>query len=174
MSKHHRRIHPANCPILNKYRIDHPAVHALELHAEARDVCVGKEIEWPEIGNRAIDQEWFSIIDQRNWTFASFAYAFISFDLVLYGWLGEELSRLQPFEEDFLHELPRLRELLDECESEANAGGNDEILPLIAKVREFFNAFEKSIVVRTGPVSIERDDRYVESLWGAGRCERFS
>jgi hypothetical protein len=173
MMKHHRRIHPTNYPILDKFETDHPAVRALQLHAETRDVCVGKEIEWPQLGNQAIDQEWFSMIDQRTWTFASFAYAFISFDLVLYGWISEEPSRLQPFEEDFLHELPRLREMLNECESAANNERNDEILPLIAKAREFFDAYEQSIVVRIGPLCVDYDDRYVESLWGAGRCERL-
>jgi len=169
MSKHHPRIHPINYPVLVRYPADHPAVRALRAHAEARDICVGREIEWPKLGNVAIDQEWSSAIDQRIWKFSSFAYAFISFDFVADGWLDEQQSSLQPFEEDFLRELPRLRKLLAECESAANADGNDDVLPLISKAREFFDAFEESIVARIGPVDVESGSRRIDSLWSAGR-----
>jgi hypothetical protein len=117
MRNFHPRIHPLNYPLLKKLRPDQPAARALQVQAEARDVCVGKEIEWPQLGNRAIDQEWYSTIDQRTWQFSGFAYCFISFALVLDGWFNEPHDQLGPFEADFLHELPRLRELLDECES---------------------------------------------------------
>lgn len=174
MQSFHPRIHPLNYPILNRFHADHPTVRALLVQAEARDICVGKEIEWPQLGNRVIDQEWFSAIDQRMWKFSSFAYCFISFDLVLDGWFNEPHDPLGPFEADFLHELPRLRELLDECEVAADADANIEVLPLISKARDFFDAFEAAIQSRVGRVRVEPDGRYIRSLWGAGRCERPS
>jgi hypothetical protein len=164
-----RRIHPLNSPIRTTHGRDHPAVRALERHAAARDACVCREIEWPRLGNRAIEQEWFSAIDQRVWSFSGFAYTFISFDLVLSEWLPGAQAGLDPFEEDFLHELPRLRTLLDECESAAKASANDRVLPLISKAREFLDAFEQSIIARVGPVVINPVDRPVVSLWGAGK-----
>lgn len=172
MHEHHRRIHPINYPVLAKYSAEHPAVRALQVHAEARDQCVAKEIEWPQLGNRAIDQEWFSATDQRVWKFSAFAYAFISFDLVLDGWLLDDIAELQPFEFEFLHELPRLRELLNECECAALADENAGVVPLISKARGFFRAFEESIYARLGQVDIDHDDRDIYSLWGAGRRER--
>jgi hypothetical protein len=170
--KYHPRIHPRNAPVLARYPGEHSAVRVLQVQAEARDICVGKEIEWPQLGNRAIDQEWFSAIDLRKWSFSSFAYCFISFDFLNYGWLAGERSELQPFEFEFLHELPRLRGLLDECEAAAELEENSAVLPLIAKAREFFDAFEQSIVARLGAVNVEPDGRYIYSHWGAGRCER--
>jgi hypothetical protein len=145
-----------------------------KVQAEARDVCVGKQIEWPQLGNRAVDQEWFSVIDQRTRKFSSFAYVFISFDLVLDGWFNEPHDPLGPFEADFLHELPRLRGLLDECEFAASSDANEEIRPLISKAREFFDAFETSILARVGSVRIETGSHKVRSLWGCGRPDRGS
>ena len=171
VSGFHPRIHPRNYPLLSKYSASHPAVRVLQVQAEARDVCVGKEIEWPALGNRAVDQEWFSVVDKRTWRFSSFAYCFISFDFENFGWLEAEKSGLQPFEFEFLHELPRLRELLDECEFAATTDENSDVLPLIAKAREFFDAFEESIFARLGPVNVEPDGRHIYSHWGAGRCE---
>ncbi len=167
----HPRIYPLNYKILAKYPADHPAVRALQVHAEARDVCVGKEIAWPNGRTETIDQTWFSTIDQRVWRFSAFAYAFISFDLLLDGWLGDELGAVGQFEMDFIHELPRLRGLLYECESAANKEGNKLILPLISKAHEFFTAFEKSIIARDGPNQFSLHNRSVKSLWGAGKPE---
>ncbi len=84
-------------------------------------------------------------------------------------WLPGGQTRLNPFEEDFLQELPRLRTLLDECEAAAKVDANDRVLPLISKAREFLDAYEHSIIARVGLIVVKRADRHVVSLWGAGK-----
>ena len=163
------RIHPENSPLL-KLPLTHPAHHVLIVQAESRDICVGRETRWPDSPDEPIDQEWFSTLDQRTWTFSGFAYAFISFDLVLDGWINGQ-NHLQPFERDFLQELPRLRKLLDECEFSAECDSNGRVMTLIHKAREFFDAFEESIIARVGRIDIELIQERGESLWSTGRTE---
>ena len=161
------RIHPDNAPLL-KLPVDHPAHIALIIHAECANHCVGREIPWPDSPDKPIDHTWYSAMDQRIWTFSGFAYSFISFDLVLDGWINGQ-THLQPFEQSFLEELPRLRGLLAECECSAKADSNTGVLPLIKKTNEFFFAFERSIIARVGQVHVDSDQAPGESLWSSGR-----
>jgi hypothetical protein len=145
---YHPRIYPANYPLLDKYGPEHSAVRALQVHAEACDDCVGKEIEWPDIGNRSIDQSWFSVRRRTQQSFSAFAYEFLSYDLILDGWL--EMAP-EPTESEIgymVDDQPLMRALLDECQEAADADGNVEILPLIAKAREFVDAYNDAIVRR--------------------------
>jgi len=163
------RIHVENLPLLELPET-HPALQALVIQARSRDICVGKEIDWPDATEEAIDQEWYSLIDKRKWNFSGFAYCFISFDLILGGWLSAQ-DNLQPFEQDFLCELPRLRGLLSECKVAANADGNDRVAPMVAQAFKFLDAYEQSIIARVGPVKVEPHGRFIESLWGAGKIK---
>jgi hypothetical protein len=145
--KFHPRIHPVNYSLLRTLPEDHPAVRALQMHAEARDVCVGKEIDWPHLGIVGIDQAWFSDLAFREQRFSSFAYEYISYDLFLDGWV-ESAPEATEAELGFLEDVPKKRTLLDECEQAALAEQNAAILPLIAKAREFVDALEKAILYR--------------------------
>ncbi len=148
MKKHHPRIHPANLPILDKYGKGHPATRALTLHAEACDLCVGKEIEWPDQGNRAIDQSWFSKVRLKNQAFSSFAYEFISYDLILDGWLAMPSEPTKAELKHLEHDDGLIRSLLQECEFAGNECNNALILPLISTARDFVNAYTDAIEYR--------------------------
>lgn len=156
--KFHPRIHPVNYSLLREFPPDHPAVRALQIHAEARDVCVGKEIDWPHLGLVAIDQAWFSDLGFRELRFSAFAYQYISYDLFLDGWV-ESAPEATETELGFLGDLPRMRALLDECEQGAREEKNHGILPLVAKAREFFDALEQAILFRfrTYGIDVNRD-----------------
>ncbi len=164
-----KAIHRENKPLLD-LPDSHPARAALTAHLEARIECVGREIPWPNMAEVPIEQEWFSQVDQRRWTFSGFAYAFISFDLVLDGWL-QHSREIDQFERSFICELPRLRKLLDECEQAARSDENWRVLPLIEKAREFFSAYEASIYSRVGNELTENSDCNVpvRTLWLAGK-----
>jgi hypothetical protein len=150
--KYHPRIHPVNYSLLRELPEDHPAVHALQVHAEARDVCVGKEIDWPHLGIVGIDQTWFSDVQRRVSRFSGFAYQYISYDLFLDGW-GESTPEATEAESGFLEDVPTMRILLDECEYAAREEKNTQILPLIAKAREFVNSVEDAIKYRLRTLS---------------------
>lgn len=72
-------IDPANFPLFDRYDSDHPAIVALFVHSEARDVCVGREIACSDLRNKPIDQSWNSralVVDAlfrglRTYTFPS-------------------------------------------------------------------------------------------------------
>jgi hypothetical protein len=145
--KPHPRIYPANYTFLRELPVNHPAVRALQIHAEASDICVGKEIDWPNIGIVGTDQVWFSDVDFKEWRFSGFAYQFISYDLILDGWI-ESAPEATEAELGFIEEAPKMRMLLDECEQAAREEKNSAILPLVEKTREFVNALEEAIVFR--------------------------
>lgn len=165
-----KKIHPENKPLLD-LPDSHPARIALKAHLEARIECVGREIPWPDMIEEPIEQTWFSQIDQRKWTFSGFAYSFISFDLVLDGWLRRAKSTY-PFEAEFIEELPRLRGLLAECEQAAREAGNRRVIPLIEKTRRFFDAYEESIRARVGDTRVDAHGILKSSLWSSGRGGR--
>src|ERR1041384_7663739 len=121
MSSRHPQVDRINRPILDAFPGDHPAVRALRIHVEARRVCTGREIAWPNQEHLAIEQTWISQTDGQRWTFSQFAYSYIAFDLVIGGWLPEPDGKIQPFEAEFLKELSRLRQLLDECDEAAQS-----------------------------------------------------
>lgn len=169
MRSRHPQVDRLSRRILGAFPDDHPAVRALRIHVEARRVCVGREIEYPDEEHLPIEQTWISQTDGRRWTFSQFAYSYIAFDLVIGGWLPEPDGKIQPFEAEFLKELSRLRQLLDECDEAAQADKNDRVAPLIVKAREFFDAYEAAIVARVGPNPVMSNAEGGDSLWKAGR-----
>jgi hypothetical protein len=108
---------------------------------------VGKEIHWPHLGNTAIDQSWFSDREFRQCQFSAFAYQYISYDLFLDGWV-ESAPEATEAELGFLEDAQKMRTLLDECEQAARDEQNQDILPLIAKARDFIDALERAILFR--------------------------
>jgi hypothetical protein len=153
--KFHPRIHPVNYSLLRELPADHPAVRALQIHAEARDICVGKEIEWPHSGVLPVEQKWWSDLDFREHYFSAFAYQYISYDLFLDGWVE---SAPEPTEAElgYLEDVPKTRILLDECERAARDENTVEILPLISKAREFVDALERAILYRFESIGYDR------------------
>lgn len=151
--KFHPRIHPMNYSLLRELPPDHPAIRALQVHAEARDICVGKEIDWPQHGIVGVDQSWFSSIDSKEWRFSSFAYAYISYDLYLDGWV-ESAPEATEAELGFLEDVPTMRTLLGEFEQAARAEKNANILPMLSKAREFVDALRGAIVYRLDRLGI--------------------
>lgn len=88
-------------------------------------------------------------------SFSAFAYEFISYDLILDGWLemGTEPTET---EANFLEaDEPLMSALLDECEEAAHDDDNAVILPLIAKSREFVRAYKAAIMCRFDECHIE-------------------
>jgi hypothetical protein len=148
MNVYHPRIYPANLPILKKHGIGHPATRVLTLHAEACDICVGKEIKWPDQGNIAIDQSWFSNVRLKKQAFSSFAYEFISYDLILDGWLAMSSEPTKAELNHLEHDDGLMRSLLQECEIAANECKNDRVLPMISTARDFLNAYTHAIKYR--------------------------
>lgn len=142
--KYHPRIHPANRSLLRKLPADHPAARLLQIQAEARDVCVGREIDWPHVGIQGIDQSWQSKIDGKRWEFSAFAYIYLSYDLILDTWL-ELPPNLTEGEQKQLDELPRLFVLLDECEQAVSADLNTAMLPLVVKAKEYLRALQYAL-----------------------------
>jgi hypothetical protein len=146
--KHHPRIYKANYPLLVRYDENHPAIRALQIHAEACDFCVGKEIDWPQSKEPPVDQIWYSAVRQKKQFFSMFAYEFLSYDLVLDGWL--ELAP-EPTDNEscfLVNDQPITRCLLDECRVAAISEGNTKILPLIQKALEFIEAYNLAILRR--------------------------
>lgn len=144
-------IHPENGPLLLLSR-DHPAHRLLIAHAECRATCVGREITWPNAEEEPIDQEWFSLIDQKTWKYSDFAYSYLSYSLILKNWMSDK-EEIEPFERTFLEDLLRIRGLLGECESAAKSEENTRVLPLVEKTRDYFDTFEQSIFLRVGLIT---------------------
>lgn len=120
----------------------HPARRFLQAFMECRRDCVGKEAsDYP------IDQEWFSDTDRKSWSYSDFAYKFLSFDIVLDGWLTSSPQRTAD-EERWSAELPRWRALLNECNNAAECEENYAILPVIAQVLKMFELWEQCILER--------------------------
>lgn len=148
---------------MERYSSDHPALVALQVHAESCDLCVGREIIWKDLQNEPIEQAWFSATMQREYTFSGFAYMYLSYDLVLDGWLtlpdtptATELSNLH-------NTCPEMSLLLSECLDAAQADGNSDVLPLIAKAEEFVDALRKAILFRFSEYEINWEQYSVES-----------
>src|SRR5690606_5595631 len=120
----------------------HPARRFLQAFMECRRDCVGKEAS-----DSPIDQEWQSLTDGKLWSYSAFAYRFLSFDIVLDGWLTLAPKRTAN-EQRWLSELPRWRTLLSECKHAAEFDENRAILPFIAQVLDMFALWERCILER--------------------------
>ena len=133
-----------NYPLLS-LPSDHPARRFLAEFTDCRMLCVGREIGGPD--SRPIEQVWFSEIEDKECSFSEFAYKYLSFDVVLDGWLTNA-TEMTASERDVLEKLPHVRGLLAECKIAANKAGNEEILLLTAKVEHLFDLWEQSIRLR--------------------------
>lgn len=122
--------------------VDHAVRRFLDAFAACRKECVGREIEYP--GRSAIDQKWVSKVDGKEWTFSAFAYQVLSFDVELDGWLTAAPSFTES-EQHTLAYLPKFRQLLRECESQALVDRNADIQPLIAQALEMFDLWENCL-----------------------------
>ncbi len=149
------RVHRLNRPLFD-LAPTHPAAYALISHANCREQCVGHEIAWPGKESEAFDQEWYSDIEKRVLRFSTFAYEFISYDLVLDGWI-ERSPGLTESESRILEDAPRLRTLMDECERAARTDENPQVLQRIPIVREWIAALENAVLYRKDVDDISRD-----------------
>jgi hypothetical protein len=124
---------------------DHPARMFLAAFIDCRASCVGCEIDSPDCN--PIEQVWFSQIERKECRFSEFAYKYLSFDIVLDGWLtgAHEMTESELAHLDM---LPHLGALLAECKAAAEKSGNEEILPLLSKVGHLLDLWEKSILLR--------------------------
>jgi hypothetical protein len=127
------RAHPKNDP-LAALPESHPARQALICHAECRRDCVGREIAWIGPEADAFDQSWESVLLGREFRFSSFAYCFVSIDLVLEEWLSHP-AFVTDDERHGLAALPLQNVLLDECEKAARQEQNTRVLLCVEKVR---------------------------------------
>ena len=117
----------------------HPAKTFLTEFIECRANCVGRELGSDE--DMPIDQAWTSSLDNKVWTFSSFAYRFLSFDIELDGFL-ESASYVTASETGAARELPIYRSLMHECAQAARKSGNNEILELTDDVLKMLNLWE--------------------------------
>ncbi len=125
----------------------HPAHRFLRAFITCRRDCVGREIVLPADKHDPVDQEWYSISDDRTWSFSALAYTFLSFNVELDGWLTDAPC-LTEAEKGVLDKLPYLRTLLSECVAAAIGEKNTEILVMIEQVRGLLDLWETCITVR--------------------------
>jgi hypothetical protein len=121
---------------------DHPARRFLEAFIACRRDCVGRELTSNDSDTKPIDQAWESSTDGTRWTFSRFAYTFLSFDIVLEGWLSQAPT-LTESEKANLAQLPLLTRLMAECRAAALSSGNTEIVALTKRVLETLNLWER-------------------------------
>jgi hypothetical protein len=121
---------------LSELPASHPAKLLLLAHGQCRRDCVGREIEYHGHEEEAFDQEWESQLLERRFRFSSYAYAFISFELILDEWLTHP-GYVTESEKLAVASIPFHSILLDECEQAAKEGGNVRILERLAQVREW-------------------------------------
>jgi hypothetical protein len=114
-----------NKPIF-EFRPDHPARRFLEAFVRCRQDCVGRELG-------GVDQEWFSEALGRDYSFSSFAYEYLSFDVELDGWL-QNAPDLTDSETAMLAVIPRIEELMVECTTVALAESNSEVVTMCKQV----------------------------------------
>jgi len=125
----------------------HAARRFLEAFIRCRRDCVGCEIVFEGSGRRPVDQEWRSSVDGTKWTFSKFAYLFLSFDVVLDGWLSNSPT-LTASERESLRQIPVLRQMLFDCQQAALGDGNRQILSLTTCVLHMLNLWEGCISSR--------------------------
>jgi len=105
----------------------------IEFHRVQREVC-GRDIEWP--GRPRIEQEWFSQLLQKPFSFSSYAYCFISCAIHLDGWsLAESENIPSPIEQHHVQQFQMKQTLLAECAQAAAADTNDPILTFVELTR---------------------------------------
>lgn len=128
-------IHPKNNP-LSELPDSHPAKLLLFAHWQCRRDCVGREIGYRGHEEEAFDQVWKSQLLGCGFSFSSYAYVFISFDLILEEWLTHP-SYVTESEKRAVAGVLFHGILLDECEQAAKEQGNVRILERLAQVRKW-------------------------------------
>jgi hypothetical protein len=129
---------------LNKLPESHIARRTVIALANCRRDCVGQEIPWPGREEEAFDQSWFSELLQRDFSFSSFAYAFISIDLVMHEWMSHP-PHVTEAETNVLVRTPLLHTLLAECDAAALRDNNSRVSACISTIRDFLNSWEESV-----------------------------
>ncbi len=124
---------------------EHPAREFLEAFIECRRLCIGQELPLP-FGN-GLDQRWWSSIDNKEWTFSGFAYAYLAVDVVLDGWLSS-VPYLTESEKLAIERLPRVIALVTECQDAAKADGNDAVLQLAEIAEKALSHWKRCIESR--------------------------
>ncbi|GAA4441351.1 hypothetical protein [Bremerella cremea] len=137
-------IYDANRPLF-KLPASHPARQFLEAFVACRQACSGRELP-PPLGE-AIDQTWWSKLDQRQWTFSGFVYMYVSFTVVLDGWLTDATERTET-ERLTLEKLPHLEQLLSECRAACHAHGNFRVLAMVDQVGNMLTLWRDCLVSR--------------------------
>jgi hypothetical protein len=133
------RINRKNDPIA-AFPDDHPAKRLLPAHSRCWRECVQREIAWPGHEDDAFDQEWTSRVEQGPSSFSGLIYTFVCFELILTEWLTHP-SEITADERGILQEhLPRVRNLLAECQAAADQDKNTRVLELLPLPEAFFNA----------------------------------
>lgn len=134
MGRNSRKRFQSNKRIYDEFPADHPARRYLIEFGELRREVCGREIDWPDCPG--IDQAWYSPLLQRNFSFSSFAYSFISYTLLLDEWFDEQFQDcLSGAERGRIEYHFFWNALLSECEVAAAVEGNDPILQFIALTR---------------------------------------
>jgi len=106
---------------------------------------VGHEIEWP--GQEAFEQQWQSRLIGRKFSFSTYAYCFLSFDLILEEWISRP-PRVTEHERRLVAAIPLQETLLDECELAAKEQANDLVLNRLPQIRRFNRLRLESIARR--------------------------
>ena len=146
-------IEDENGPVLELDR-SHPARRFLEAFIDCLSNCVGRHYGFD--GQIPIDQEWTSSTDGRKWTFSGFAYAFLSFDIVLDGFL-QGVPHLTESEAAATEELPKLRLMMDECAQAARQDRNSDILELTDQVQRMLGLWDEYLGFRQEMISHAAD-----------------
>jgi hypothetical protein len=132
----------------------HPAKRFLTEFIECRANCVGRELGSDE--DMPIDQAWTSSLDSKVWTFSSFAYRILAFDIELDGFL-ESAPYLTASETGAARELPIYRSLMHECAEAARQSDNSEILELTDHVLEMLGLWDQYLSFRKDMISRAHD-----------------
>jgi hypothetical protein len=131
----------------------HPAKTFLSAFIECRFNCVGKELGLG--GAPPIDQAWQSAVDGKLWKFSAFAYGYLSFDIVLDGYLKKS-SRLTESEHFDEQSIGIQRILMHECAAAAAFDGNREIIKLTEQVLNMLELWERYLEYRKEVVAGRR------------------
>jgi hypothetical protein len=80
-----------------------------------------------------VDQEWLSGALGRDYSFSSFAYEYLSFDVELDGWL-QNAPGLTDSEKAMLAGIAQIEELMAECKTVALAESNSDVVTMCEQV----------------------------------------
>lgn len=123
----------------------HPAKRFLQAFLHCKQICVGRHYDFN--GQEAVEQTWTSSTDGRTWTFSGFAYAFLSLDIVLDGFL-EDARVLTSSEIDALRQVPVLQTMMEECAEAADYCGNGVVHELSEQVLKMLRLWQEYLDYR--------------------------